>query len=132
VGIWKLRARGGTVRGRCLLCIEESTGCPTCYRIRLAGGPLLRVATIRNTIDTFLFISRTMNVLLFKFCCNIFIGVRIIKLIKQMPGSVASGTHYIFHLLLNYPETEMERGAPEQQTVMYQQGTSTQEDTHCH
>ena len=29
------------------------------------------------------------NVLLFKFCCNIFIGVRIIK---EMPGSVASGT----------------------------------------
>jgi len=32
------------------------------------------------------------NVLLFKFCCNIFIGVRIIK---EMPGSVASGTHCI-------------------------------------
>jgi len=31
----------------------------------------------------------TMNVLLFKFCCNIFIGVRIIK---EMPGSVSSGT----------------------------------------
>jgi hypothetical protein len=31
----------------------------------------------------------TMNVLLFKFRCNIFIGVRIIK---EMPGSVASGT----------------------------------------
>jgi hypothetical protein len=29
------------------------------------------------------------NVLLFKFRCNIFIGVRIIK---EMPGSVASGT----------------------------------------
>ena len=32
------------------------------------------------------------NVLLFKFCCNIFIGVRIIK---EMPGSVASGTFCI-------------------------------------
>ena len=31
----------------------------------------------------------TKNVLLFKFHCNIFIGVRIIK---EMPGSVASGT----------------------------------------
>jgi len=30
-----------------------------------------------------------MKVLLFKFRCNIFIGVRIIK---EMPGSVASGT----------------------------------------
>jgi hypothetical protein len=32
------------------------------------------------------------NVLLFKFCCNILIGVRIIK---EMPGSVASGRHCI-------------------------------------
>ena len=48
-----------------------------------------RVATIRRTADTFLFISHTTNVLLFKFRCNIFIGVRIIK---EMPGSVASGT----------------------------------------
>jgi len=34
-------------------------------------------------------ISQATNVLLFKFRCNIFIGVRIIK---EMPGSVASGT----------------------------------------
>jgi len=27
-------------------------GCPTRYRTRLAGGPLLRVATIRRTTDT--------------------------------------------------------------------------------
>ena len=37
-------------------------------------------------------ISHTTNVLLFKFLCNIFIGVRIIK---EMPGSVPSGTHCI-------------------------------------
>ena len=55
----------------------------------LAGGPLFRVATIRHTIDTFLFVSHTTNILLFKFHCNIFIGVRIIK---EMSGSVASGT----------------------------------------
>ena len=55
----------------------------------LAGGPLIRVPTIRRTTDTFLLISHTKNVLLFKFHCNIFIGVRIIK---EMPGSVASGT----------------------------------------
>jgi len=55
----------------------------------LAGGPLLRVTTTRCTTDTFLFISHTTDVLLFKFRCNIFIGVRIIK---EMPGSVASGT----------------------------------------
>ena len=45
-----------------------------------------------HTTDTFLFISHTTNVLLFDFRCNILIGVRIIK---EMPGSVASGTHCI-------------------------------------
>ena len=44
---------------------------------------------LKRTTDTFLFISHTTNVLLFKFRCNIFIGVRIIK---EMPGSAASGT----------------------------------------
>jgi len=34
-------------------------------------------------------ISHTTNILLFKFRCNVFIGVRIIK---EMPGSVSSGT----------------------------------------
>ena len=57
---------------------------------------LLRVAGIRrittHTTDTFLFISHTTNVFLFKFRCNIFIGVRIIE---EMLGSVASGTHCI-------------------------------------
>jgi len=54
---------------------------------------LLIVATIRRITDThyrhipfhFSHNERT----LFKFRCNIFIGVRIIK---EMPGSVASGT----------------------------------------
>ena len=45
-----------------------------------------------HTTDTFLFISHTMNVLLFKFRRNIFNGVRIIK---EMPGSVVSGTRCI-------------------------------------
>jgi hypothetical protein len=45
-----------------------------------------------RTTDTFLFISHTTNVPLFKFRCNIFIGVRIIK---EMPGSGMSGTRYI-------------------------------------
>ena len=35
---------------------------------------LLCVATIRRTTDTFLFISHTTKVLLFKFRCNIFIA----------------------------------------------------------
>jgi len=45
------------------------------------------------TTHTFLFISHTTNVLLFKFRYNIFIGVRIIK---EMSGSVASGTPCIY------------------------------------
>ena len=44
------------------------------------------------TTDTYLFISHTTSVLLFKFRCNILIGVRIIK---EMLGSVVSGTPYI-------------------------------------
>jgi len=56
--------------------------------------PLMRILqrNLKRTTDTFLFISHTTNVLLFKFRCNIVIGVRIIK---EMPGSVASGTHCI-------------------------------------
>jgi hypothetical protein len=50
-----------------------------------------------HTTDTLLFISQTTNVPLFKFRCNIFIGVRNIK---EMPGSVASGTICIFCVLL--------------------------------
>jgi len=52
-----------------------------------------------HTTDTFLFISHTRNVLLFKFICNIFIDVRIIK---EMPGSVASGTPYIYIYIYIY------------------------------
>jgi len=56
--------------------------------------PLMRILqrNLKRTTDTFLYISHTTNVLLFKFRCNIFIGVRIIK---EMLGSVASGTHCI-------------------------------------
>jgi len=56
--------------------------------------PLMRILqrNLKRTTDTFLFISHTTNVLLFKFRCNIFIGVRIIK---EMPGSVVSGTRCI-------------------------------------
>jgi len=45
-----------------------------------------------HTTDKFLFISHTTNVLLFKFRCNIFAGVRIII---EMPGSVVCGTPYM-------------------------------------
>jgi len=52
--------------------------------------PLMRILQ-RNLKRTYLIVRnvKEKNVLLFKFRCNIFIGVRIIK---EMPGSVASGT----------------------------------------
>jgi hypothetical protein len=75
-----------------LYCIIQCVPLATEPGISLIiGGPLLRVATIRRTTDTFLFISHTTNVPLFKFRCIIFMGVRIIK---EMPGSIASGTPY--------------------------------------
>jgi len=56
--------------------------------------PLMRISqrNLKRTTDTFLLISHTPNALLFKFRCNIFIGVRIIQ---EMPGSVTSGTFCI-------------------------------------
>ena len=74
-----------------------STGCPTRYRTRHFfnnSNTNEDIATKQtHTTDTFLFIYHTTNVLLFKFLCNIFIGV---KTIKEMLGSVASGTHCTF------------------------------------
>ena len=43
---------GKTTICLCIIRWLACTGCPTRYRTRLAGGPLLRVATIRLTIDT--------------------------------------------------------------------------------
>jgi len=73
---------------------QEYIGCPTRYRTRHFFNNFTtneQLGTLwTHTTDTFLFISHTTNVLLFKFRCNIFIGVGIIK---EMPGSVASETH---------------------------------------
>ena len=82
-----------------ITCNASYTGCPTRYRTRhffnnftanedfgfqfLRQGPNAGLAG-RNT-----------NVLLFKFRCHILIGVRIIK---EMPGSVTSGTPYVYIL----------------------------------
>jgi hypothetical protein len=55
-------------------------GCPTRYRTRLADRCSVSQqlgALPTHTTDTFLFISHTMNLPLFKFRCNIFIVVRI-------------------------------------------------------
>ena len=59
--------------------------------------PLKRILqrNLKRATDTFLFISHITNVLLFKFRCNIFIGVRITK---EMPGSVASRTHCVIYV----------------------------------
>jgi hypothetical protein len=51
-----------------------NTVCPTRYRTSLIILPLMRILqrNLKRTTDTFLFISHTTNVLLFKFRCNIF------------------------------------------------------------
>jgi len=67
--------------------------CPTRYRIRHFFNNFTTNEDIATKFEADLphcvRNMTTMNVLLFIFRCNIFIGVRIIKV---MPGSVASGT----------------------------------------
>jgi hypothetical protein len=83
--------------GRPKTCWEddvlEDIGCPTTYQTRNFFNNSKTnedIATKQTlTTDTFLFISHTTNVLLFKSLCNIFIGFRIIK---EMPGLVGIGT----------------------------------------
>jgi hypothetical protein len=74
----------------------DCTGCLTRYRTRHFFNNFTTnedtATKFEADTDIFLFISHTTNALLFKFLCNIFIGVRIIK---EMPGSIASGTPYI-------------------------------------
>jgi len=74
----------------------RNTVCPTRYRTRNFFNNFTTNEDIATKFeadkDTFLFISHTTNVLLFKLRCNTFTGVRIIK---EMPGSVASGTLFI-------------------------------------
>jgi hypothetical protein len=83
-------------------------GCPTRYRTRYFFNNFTTNEDIASKFKAVLPHCvrnvKEKNVLLFKFRCNIFIGVRIIK---EMPGSVASGTlciiiwrsHYDFELL---------------------------------
>jgi len=68
------------------------TGCPTRYWTRhFFNNSINHVWTqmVATSSTLWCHISHTTNILLFKFRCNIFIGDRIIK---EMPGSVASGT----------------------------------------
>jgi hypothetical protein len=81
------------------MLLTASTECSTRYRTwhyfntsapcRNTTDTHYRYTLQTHTTDTFLFISHTTNVLLFKYLCNTFICVRIIK---EMPGSVASWT----------------------------------------
>ena len=72
---------------------RPSIECPTTYQTRhFFNNSKTNEDTATkqtHTTDTFLFISHTTNVLLFKSRCNIFIGFRIIK---EMSGLVGSGT----------------------------------------
>ena len=83
----------GGVHGSKLSRDPANTGCPTRYRTR----NFFNNFTINEDIATKFEADlphcvrnvEEKEVLLFKFRCNVFIGVRIIK---EMPGSVASGT----------------------------------------
>jgi hypothetical protein len=101
---------------------EEIRGTPITQCVPLATEPgisliILPLITVlqqlgalqTHTIDTFLFISHTANVPLFKFRYSIVISVRIIK---EMPGSVASGTHCIYERAVLGGLTELVRGTP--------------------
>ena len=79
-----------------LKCVPLATE-PGISLIILPLMRILQLNDLKRTTDTFLLISHKTNVLLFKFRCNIFIGVRIIK---EMPSLVASGTSCIFIQLL--------------------------------
>jgi hypothetical protein len=71
---------------------NEYTECPIRYRTRHSfnnSNTNKDSATKFEQHMLWCHVSHTTNVLLFKFRCNIFIGVRIIK---EMSGSVASGT----------------------------------------
>ena len=97
ISVLCLNANNSLVETVKQLINKNYIGCPTRYRTRhffnnFTTNEDIRRTTDTHTTDTFLFISHTTNELLFKFRCNIFIGVRIIK---EMPGSVASGTHCI-------------------------------------
>ena len=76
--------------------LENNIACPTRYRTRHFFNNVVTnedIATkfeadYRHTLQTYSFSFLTQRT----YSCNIFNGV---KIIKEMPGSVASGTHYI-------------------------------------
>ena len=88
--------------------LVDNIGCPTTYQTRQFFNNFTTnedIATkFRCTTDTFLFISHTTNVLLFKSRCNIFIGFGIIK---ELPGLVGSGTPCTRHGLISTGNREV-------------------------
>jgi hypothetical protein len=78
--------------------VHHSIGCPTRYQTGHFFNNFINNEDIATKFEAGLPHCvrnvKEKNVLLFKFSCNIFIGVRIIK---EMPGSVASGTLCIIH-----------------------------------
>jgi hypothetical protein len=82
--------------------ISFTKGCPTRYQTRHFFNNFTTNEDIATKFEADLPHCvrnvKTTNVPLFKFRCNIFIGVRIIK---EMPGSVVSGTFCIFCSNLN-------------------------------
>jgi len=83
--------------------LYTNIGCPITYQTRhffnnsKTNEDIARKQT--HTTDTFLFISHTTNVPLFKSRSNIFIGFRIIK---EMPGLVGCGTLCMIHIFFRY------------------------------
>ena len=77
--------------------MSATTECPTRYRTRHFFNNFTTNEDIATKFEADLPHCvrnvKEKNVLLFKFRCNIFIGIRIIK---EMPGSVASGTPCIY------------------------------------
>jgi hypothetical protein len=78
------------------MSVHRNTGCPTRYRTQHFFNNVTTNEDIAKKFEADLLHCvrnvKEKNVLLFKFRCNIFISVRIIK---EMPGLVASGTLYI-------------------------------------
>jgi len=80
--------------------------------MRILQRNLKRTYLLRiHTTDTFLFISHTTNVILFKLCCSIFICVRIINILKpndiyMCRTAALTSRRYIFYIYSTNTRTE--------------------------
>jgi hypothetical protein len=98
----------------------DNIGCPTTYQTRHffnnsnTNGDIATKQT--HTADTFIFISHTTNVLLFKSRCNIFIGFGIIE---EIPGLVGSGTPCMIRWILLRMKNVSDKSCRENQNIFY-------------